>query len=183
MLPYRLADRYERTDGRVHLTGIQALARISVEQLRMDRAQGLNTAALVSGYPGSPLGGFDLEMSRLLRQVTDLPIEHQPAVNEELGASAVMGSQLAASRPDAKYDGVVGFWYGKAPGLDRATDAIRHGVFAGTARASGAAARTRCRRCARRPKAITLLCRWNCSSRRTQRNRASIDCARRLAPK
>ncbi len=140
MLPYRLEDRYQRTDGRVHLTGIQALARIPVEQLRMDRAAGLSTAALLSGYPGSPLGGFDMEISRLLRQVTDLPIVHQPAVNEELGASAVMGSQLAASRPDARHDGVVGFWYGKAPGLDRATDAIRHGVFAGTARHSGAVA-------------------------------------------
>jgi indolepyruvate ferredoxin oxidoreductase len=140
VLPYRLEDRYERTDGRVHLTGIQALARIAVEQLRMDRAAGLRTAALLSGYPGSPLGGFDMEVGRLLRQVTDLPIVHQPAVNEELGASAVMGSQLAASRPDAKHDGVVGFWYGKAPGLDRATDAIRHGVFAGTARTSGAVA-------------------------------------------
>jgi len=140
VLPYRLEDRYEREDGRVHLTGIQALARICVEQLRMDRAAGLRTAALLSGYPGSPLGGFDMEVGRLLRQVTDLPIVHQPAVNEELGASAVMGSQLAAARPDAKHDGVVGFWYGKAPGLDRATDAIRHGVFAGTARHSGAVA-------------------------------------------
>ncbi len=140
VLPYSLSDRYERRAGRVHLTGIQALARIAVEQLRMDRAAGLQTAALLSGYPGSPLGGFDMEVGRLLREVNDLPIVHQPAVNEELAASAVMGSQLAASRPDARHDGVVGLWYGKAPGLDRATDAIRHGVFAGTARSSGAVA-------------------------------------------
>ena len=140
VLPYRLEDRYEQRTGRVHLTGIQALARIAVDQLRMDGAVGLDTAALLSGYPGSPLGGLDIEIDRLLRQITDLPITHQPAVNEELGATAVMGSQLVAARPDAKYDGVVGFWYGKAPGLDRATDAIRHAVFAGTARKSGAVA-------------------------------------------
>ncbi|MEO1061501.1 MAG: indolepyruvate ferredoxin oxidoreductase family protein [Actinomycetota bacterium] len=135
---YRLADRYERTDGRVLLTGVQALARIPVDQLRADVAAGLRTAALVSGYPGSPLGGFDLEVARLLKQVPDLPIVHQPAVNEELGASAVMGSQLAPGRPDATYEGVLGIWYGKAPGLDRATDALRHGVFAGASRHGGA---------------------------------------------
>ncbi len=135
---YRLEDRYTATDGRVLLTGIQALARIPIDQLRIDRARGLDTAALVSGYPGSPLAGYDTEIARALRQVTDLDIVHQPAVNEELAASAVMGSQLAATRPDARHDGVVGIWYGKAPGLDRATDALRHGVFAGTAANSGA---------------------------------------------
>ena len=72
--------------------------------------------------------------------MTDLPIVHQPAVNEELGATAVMGSQLVATRPDARYDGVVGIWYGKAPGLDRATDAVRHGVFAGSSAGGGALA-------------------------------------------
>jgi indolepyruvate ferredoxin oxidoreductase len=138
--PYRLEDRYERTEGRVLLSGIQALARIAVEQLRTDSDNGLNTAALISGYPGSPLGGFDLEVSRLKRQLPDIPIVHQPAVNEELGASAVMGSQLVSGRPDAQRDGVLGIWYGKAPGLDRATDAIRHGVFAGTSRFGGAVA-------------------------------------------
>ena len=137
---YQLSDRYLAATGQVFLTGVQALARIPIEQLRRDRAAGLNTAALVSGYPGSPLGGFDLEMARALRQVTDLPIVHQPAVNEELGATAVMGSQLVATRPDARYDGVVGIWYGKAPGLDRATDAVRHGVFAGSSARGGALA-------------------------------------------
>ena len=136
--PYRLEDRYTTTEGRVLLTALQALARIPVEQLRRDRAAGLNTAALLSGYPGSPLGGFDLEVARMISQVPDLAITLQPAVNEELGASAVMGSQLASERPDALYDGVVGIWYGKAPGLDRAGDALRHGVFAGSAPHGGA---------------------------------------------
>ncbi len=138
--PYRLADRYERVEGRVLLSGIQALARIPIEQLRRDRVAGLNTAAMISGYPGSPLGGFDLEVARALAIADDLPIIHQPAVNEELGATTIMGSQLAAARPDARYDGVVGIWYGKAPGLDRAGDALRHGVFAGSSTHGGAIA-------------------------------------------
>ena len=137
---YRLEDRYQRDGGRVFLSGIQALVRIPIEQLRRDRANGRTTAALASGYPGSPLGGFDQELARALRQVGDLPIVHRPAVNEELGATAVMGSQLVATRPDARYDGVVGIWYGKAPGLDRATDALRHGGFAGSSAGGGALA-------------------------------------------
>ncbi len=137
---YNLTDRYTRDEGRVFLTGIQALARLPVEQLRIDRANGLNTAAFVSGYPGSPLGGYDQEVARAARAVPDLPIVCRPGVNEELGAAAVMGSQLAAEQPDFIYDGVLGIWYGKAPGLDRASDALRHAVFAGTSRHGGAIA-------------------------------------------
>ena len=135
---YKLTDRYLAEGGRVFLTGIQALTRVPIEQLRLDRRHGRNTAAFLSGYPGSPLGGLDQEIARATSLVPDLPIVHQPAVNEELGATAVMGSQLAPGRPDARYDGVVGFWYGKAPGLDRAGDALRHGVFAGSSPQGGA---------------------------------------------
>ena len=95
---------------------------------------------LASGYPGSPLGGFDQEIARAVRLVPELPIVLRPAVNEELGATTVMGTQLASVRPDATYDGVVGVWYGKAPGLDRAGDALRHAVFAGTSAQGGAVA-------------------------------------------
>jgi len=137
---YQLSDRYIRTEGTVLLSGVQALARIPIDQLRLDKAAGRNTAAFLSGYPGSPLGGFDLEVSRALALVPDLRIVHQPAVNEELGATSVMGSQLAATRPDVRYDGIVGIWYGKAPGLDRAGDALRHAVFAGSSRWGGAVA-------------------------------------------
>ena len=137
---YQLTDRYLKDEGRVFMTGVQALARIPVEQLRHDRARGLDTAAFVSGYPGSPLGGFDQEVTRAARLADDLPIVCRPAVNEELGATAVMGSQLAAEQPDFAYDGVLGLWYGKAPGLDRAGDALRHAAFAGTSRHGGAIA-------------------------------------------
>ena len=135
---YRLTDRYLKDQGTTFLTGIQALARVPIQQLRVDRLAGLNTAAFVSGYPGSPLGGFDQEVARAAALVSELPIVHQPGLNEELAASAVMGSQLASEQPDCQYDGVLGIWYGKAPGLDRATDALRHAVFAGTSRYGGA---------------------------------------------
>ena len=137
---YQLEDRYRAERGRTFLTGIQALARLPIQQLRVDRTNGLNTAAFVSGYQGSPLGGFDVEVARAAALVPDLAIVDQPAVNEELAATAVMGSQLVAEQPDCRYDGVLGIWYGKAPGLDRAGDALRHAVFAGTSRHGGAIA-------------------------------------------
>ena len=137
---YQLSDRYLKDEGRVFLTGVQALARVPIEQLRQDRRNGLTTAAFVSGYPGSPLGGFDKEVARAASMAPDLPIVCQPGVNEELGATAVMGSQLASEQKDVIYDGILGLWYGKAPGLDRASDALRHAAFAGASRHGGAIA-------------------------------------------
>ncbi len=120
------------------MTGIQALARVPIEQLRADRAAGLDTAAFASGYQGSPLSGLDQEFVRAAKAAPGINFVVQPSVNEELGATSVMGSQLAANQPDALHDGVVGLWYGKAPGLDRAGDAIRHGVYAGASQHGGA---------------------------------------------
>lgn len=137
---YSLDDRYLADEGVVFLTGIQALARLPLEQLRVDRRNGLRTAALISGYPGSPLGGFDRAAAQAAALAPELPISCRPAMNEEYGASAVMGSQLAAAQPDCRYDGIVGLWYGKAPGVDRATDALRHAVYAGTSMHGGAVA-------------------------------------------
>ncbi|WP_420639045.1 indolepyruvate ferredoxin oxidoreductase family protein [Candidatus Poriferisocius sp.] len=135
---YQLSDRYTKDRGTVFLTGIQAMARLPLVQLRADREAGLNTAAFAAGYPGSPLGGLDAALARAARDAPELPVVLRPSVNEEYAATAVMGSQFAGSRPDARYDGVVGFWYGKAPGVDRASDAIRHGVFAGAHPVGGA---------------------------------------------
>ena len=135
---YRLSDRYTHDEGTVFMTGIQALARLPIEQLRVDRRHGLTTAAFVAGYPGSPLGGLDGAFVEATRQAPELPVTLRPSVNEEYAATAVMGSQLAATRPDARYDGVLGLWYGKAPGVDRACDALRHGAFAGSDPRGGA---------------------------------------------
>jgi indolepyruvate ferredoxin oxidoreductase len=137
---YQLEDRFRLEDGRVFLTGVQAVARLPVDQLRIDRRGGVRTAAFVSGYQGSPVATFQEEASAAAATVPDLPIVIRPGINEELAATAVMGSQLVDSLDDRRYDGVVGMWYGKAPGLDRAGDAIRHAVFAGTARHGGVVA-------------------------------------------
>jgi indolepyruvate ferredoxin oxidoreductase len=136
----QLDDRYTATSGPVLLGGIQALVRLLIEQRRLDAARGLNTGMYVSGYPGSPLGGLDKEIARARAHLEPLGIEFEPAVNEELAATAVAGTQLVAELPGRTRDGVTGFWYGKAPGLDRAADAIRHGNVSGTAHLGGAVA-------------------------------------------
>ncbi len=127
-----LADRYELEQGRVFLTGLQALVRVMLDQHRADVRCGLRTATLVSGYQGSPLAGFDQEIGRLGALAEAHEIVLRRAVNEELGATAVSGSQLVPSLAGARYDGVVGVWFGKAPGVDRSADAIRHANLAGT---------------------------------------------------
>ncbi len=136
---YELADRYRRDEGRVFMSGIQALARLPLEQLRADRLAGLDTAAFVCGYQGSPLAGYDREVASVGKLgVNDgYRFVAQPGLNEELAATALMGSQLASTIDGFQHDGVVGVWYGKAPGLDRAGDAIRHGVFAGASAKGG----------------------------------------------
>jgi indolepyruvate ferredoxin oxidoreductase len=136
----QLDDRYTAASGQVLLGGIQALVRLLIDQRRLDAARGLNTGMYISGYPGSPLGGLDKEIARARAHLEPLGIEFQPAVNEELAATAVAGTQLVAELPGRTRDGVTGFWYGKAPGLDRAADAIRHGNVSGTAHLGGAVA-------------------------------------------
>jgi indolepyruvate ferredoxin oxidoreductase len=127
----RLNDRYDLDEGAMLLSGTQAMVRIIFDQMRADRRAGLNTGALVSGYPGSPIGGFDMELSRLRDLRAALNVVHKPGLNEDLGATAVWGSQLAPGLPTANVDGVLGVWYGKAPGLDRSGDALRHGSHIG----------------------------------------------------
>jgi len=134
---YQLEDRYARTEGRVFLTGTQALARIMLDQSRRDRAAGLNTAGFVSGYRGSPLGGVDLEFWRARDRMKDAGIDFMPAVNEDLGATAVLGAQQAILDPDCEVEGVYSMWYGKGPGVDRSGDALKHGNAYGSAPKGG----------------------------------------------
>jgi indolepyruvate ferredoxin oxidoreductase len=135
-----LDERYQRQDGTIYLTGIQALVRMLLDRARHDRERGLRTACFVSGYEGSPLAGYDLELARQRALLDEYGILHQPGLNEELAATAVSGTQLVGQVGDATKDGVTGIWYGKAPGLDRATDALRHASMIGTAPTGGAVA-------------------------------------------
>lgn len=124
---YALDDRYQRTSGRVFLTGTQALVRIPLMQRAMDAAAGLNTAGFVSGYRGSPLGAFDQELWRAKAFLDASNIEFLPAVNEDLAATAILGAQQVETDPNRTVDGVFGIWYGKGPGVDRSGDALKHG--------------------------------------------------------
>ncbi|NUW39551.1 indolepyruvate ferredoxin oxidoreductase family protein [Nonomuraea rhodomycinica] len=135
-----LDDKYTAPDGRVLISGIQALVRLTLEQRRLDGERGLDTRVFVSGYQGSPLGGVDLEMGRAAAFLDAAGVVFRPGLNEELAATAVAGTQLLDRVPGRRHDGVTGFWYGKNPGLDRAADAIRHGNLAGTAPLGGAVA-------------------------------------------
>jgi indolepyruvate ferredoxin oxidoreductase len=124
---YELSDRYDREHGRVFLTGTQAIVRIALDQARRDRARGLKTGGFISGYRGSPLGGVDLELWRIQERLRQDRIEFLPAVNEDLAATAVLGSQQVETQADREVDGVFGLWYGKGPGVDRSGDALKHG--------------------------------------------------------
>lgn len=138
--PVSLDDKYTASGGRVLISGIQALVRLTLEQRRLDRARGLDTRAFVSGYQGSPLAGVDLEMGRAKRFLDEAGVVFQAGLNEELAATSVAGTQLLGQVPGRRHQGVTGFWYGKNPGLDRAADAIRHANVAGTAPLGGAVA-------------------------------------------
>jgi len=138
--PVRIDDKYTATSGRVLLSGIEALVRLTLDQRRLDRARGLNTAVYVSGYEGSPLGGLDLELKKASAFLDEAGVVFSPGLNEELAATAVAGTQLLGELAGRRHDGVAGFWYGKNPGLDRAADAIRHGNTSGTTALGGAVA-------------------------------------------
>src|SRR3954471_1439624 len=119
-----LDDKYVLEQGRILLTGVQGLVRLVLDQHRADRRRGLTTGTMISGYQGSPLGGLDRELDHNRELLEEHLVRHVPGLNEELGATAAWGSQLAAHLPGARYDGVLGLWYGKAPGLDRAADSL-----------------------------------------------------------
>ncbi len=134
---YELDDRYLRQRGRVYLSGSQALVRLPMMQHQLDAASGLDTAGFISGYTGSPLGGYDTALKQAHLQLEQHQIHFQPGVNEDLGAAAVWGSQQVATVGQQKHDGVFALWYGKGPGVDRSGDALKHGSYSGSARNGG----------------------------------------------
>ena len=134
---YELNDRYRRQKGRVYLSGSQALVRLPMMQRELDYSQGLNTAGFISGYTGSPLGGYDTALKQAHAELDEHHIHFQPGINEDLGAAAVWGSQQLAVVGQQKYDGVFALWYGKGPGVDRSGDALKHGSYSGSAKHGG----------------------------------------------
>ena len=132
-----LNDKYDLTKSPVLLNGTQALVRLMLMQKHRDMAAGLNTAGLVTGYRGSPLGAVDLQMSKAEKQLKAADVTFQYGLNEDLAVTALWGAQQAEVRGEGKYDGVFGLWYGKGPGVDRSGDAIRHANMAGSSKHGG----------------------------------------------
>jgi indolepyruvate ferredoxin oxidoreductase len=132
-----LDDKYDLTKDHVFITGTQAVIRMLLMQRERDRLAGLNTAGLVSGYRGSPIGGLDQNLWRARKWLDQSNIVFQPGLNEELAATAIWGAQQAEVRGEGKYDGVFGLWYGKGPGVDRSGDVFRHANMAGSSRHGG----------------------------------------------
>ncbi len=128
-----LDDKYDATDGKVYITGTQALVRLPIMQRQRDAQAGLNTGGYISGYRGSPVGGYDQALWKARRQLKDHHIRFEPGLNEDLAATAIWGTQQLHCFPGARYDGVFSIWYGKGPGVDRSGDALRHGNQAGSA--------------------------------------------------
>jgi indolepyruvate ferredoxin oxidoreductase len=133
-----LDDKYALAQGRAFMSGVQALVRLPMLQRQRDALAGLNTGGFISGYRGSPLGGYDQALWAAKKHLAEQHIVFQPGVNEELGATAVWGTQQLDLYPqEKKYDGVFGIWYGKGPGVDRCSDVFKHANMAGTSRHGG----------------------------------------------
>ncbi len=134
---FSLMDKYLKEEGQVLLNGVQALVRLPLEQMRSDHKAGLRTGMYISGYQGSPLGELDKHLKGIEKELIRHNIIWQAGINEDVAATAVYGSQMLHMFPHAKTEAVVGMWYGKTPGLDRSSDAFRHGTFMGAAPKGG----------------------------------------------
>lgn len=132
-----LEDRYDLNQSRIFVNGSQAIVRLALMQHARDAAEGVNTAGLITGYRGSPLGGLDQQLVTAEKFLHQSSIIFQPGINEDLAATAIWGAQQAELRGQGKYDGVFGIWYGKGPGVDRSGDAFRHANHAGTSKHGG----------------------------------------------
>ncbi len=134
-----LDDKYSLDHGRAFMSGVQALVKLPMLQRLRDQAAGKNTAGFVSGYRGSPLGGYDQALWKASKFLKAQNIVFQPGVNEELAATALWGTQQLGFSPQGtnKFDGVFGIWYGKGPGVDRCSDVFKHANMAGTTEFGG----------------------------------------------
>jgi indolepyruvate ferredoxin oxidoreductase len=133
----KLDDKYTLTEGSVYITGTQALVLLPLLQRRRDVALGANTAGYISGYRGSPVGGYDQALWKAKNHLAEHHVKFQSGLNEDLAATAIWGTQQLNSFDGAQYDGVFSIWYGKGPGVDRSGDAFRHANQAGTSKFGG----------------------------------------------
>jgi len=140
LMPVELQDRFNLDKARVFLNGTQALIRLCLMQSELDRRAGLRTAGYVTGYRGSPLGGLDQQFPRAKAELDAVDVVFEPALNEDLAATAIWGAQQAELRGEGRFDGVFCMWYGKGPGVDRSGDVFRHANLAGTSAHGGAIA-------------------------------------------
>jgi len=122
---------------RVLMTGMNALVQLPILMRKRDIARGLDTAGFITGYRGSPLGGYDQQLWRAAAELKAHRIEFVPGLNEEIAATSIWGTQQVSLQKDRKVDGVMGIWYGKGPGVDRSGDAIKHANMAGTSALGG----------------------------------------------
>jgi indolepyruvate ferredoxin oxidoreductase len=134
---HKLDDKYTALTGSAFMTGTQALVRLPMVQMRRDRAAGINSAAFVTGYRGSPLGSYDQQLQLAKPYLDTHDVRFQPGVNEDMAATAIWGTQQVPLSEQATVDGVVGYWYGKGPGVDRCGDVFKHGNAAGTSAHGG----------------------------------------------
>ena len=132
-----LDERYDLSAASVFVTGSQAIVRLTLMQRALDAAAGLDTAGYVTGYRGSPLGGLDQQFARAGEALAKANVRFHAAVNEDMAATALWGTQQAEMRGEGRHDGVFGVWYGKGPGVDRTGDVFRHANMAGTSRHGG----------------------------------------------
>ena len=132
-----LDEKYYIGPGRALVAGRQALVRLPLVQRELDRRSGLNTAGYISGYRGSPLGGYDAELWKAADALAAQDVIFDPGLNEDLALTAVAGTQQIDFVPGRTVDGVFGIWYGKGPGVDRSGDAIKHANLAGTSPLGG----------------------------------------------
>lgn len=133
-----LNDKYTQEEGRVYVSGQQAIIRMMLLQRRRDEKAGLNTGGFISGYRGSPMTAIDVELWRAGEALLDdHHVKFWPAINENMGMTAVWGTQRVGFQDDAKYDGVYAMWYGKGPGLDQTMDGLRQATLHGTTKNGG----------------------------------------------
>ena len=135
--PENIVNSFTRQEGEIHLGGIDALVRLTLDQVRTDARRGLKTGMFVSGYRGSPLGMLDNALVKQQKLLLEHNINFVDGINEDLAATAVWGTQMLHTVGRQKFDGVTGLWYGKAPGVDRSGDALKHANYTGIGKNGG----------------------------------------------